>query len=119
MPLPKVSKAFDFKKRVEVEPDFDVVGMIEKFPDEDGFSLQSVFESIGGKGEVDSTAEINADAVISKDLIAQDVSRLDFFRYFTYFMSIVGTGLLIASCLYFAFVHRSARSDSQGNSDDR
>ncbi|MCH7728783.1 MAG: hypothetical protein IH991_20205 [Planctomycetes bacterium] len=44
--------------------------------------------------------------MISKDLIASDMSRLDFFRYLTYFMAILGAGLLIASCCYFLLFHK-------------
>jgi hypothetical protein len=46
--------------------------------------------------------------LLSKDLLASDVSRLDFFRYFTYFMSILGTVLLMASCCYFLVLHNTA-----------
>jgi hypothetical protein len=44
--------------------------------------------------------------MLSKDLIAGDVSRLEFFRYLTYFMSVLGTVLLIASCCYFLWFHK-------------
>lgn len=38
---------------------------------------------------------------VYKDLGQADISRFGFFRLFTYFMSIFGTILLIASCAYF------------------
>ena len=46
--------------------------------------------------------------LISKDLIAGDISRLDFFRHLTYFMSILGAVSLIASCCYFLVCQQSA-----------
>jgi hypothetical protein len=44
--------------------------------------------------------------LLTKDLIAADSSRLEFFRYLTYFMAILGTLLLIASCIYFFMCHK-------------
>ena len=49
--------------------------------------------------------------LLSKDLLAADVSRLEFFRYFTYMMSILGMVLLIASCCYFSFCHTAKHGD--------
>ncbi len=49
--------------------------------------------------------------LLSKDLLAADVSRLEFFRYFTYLMSILGFVLLIASCCYFSFCHTAKQGD--------
>jgi hypothetical protein len=46
--------------------------------------------------------------LLSKDQLFPDVSRLDFFRYFTYFMSLLGTVLLTVSCLYFMWFHKPA-----------
>lgn len=64
-----------------------------------------VADSIGYGGAIS--------VMVSKDLIATDVSRLDFFRYLTYFMSILGTVLLIVSCCYFVLFHqRRAHPDS-------
>jgi hypothetical protein len=37
-----------------------------------------------------------------KDLAQTETSRLAFFRGFTYFLSVVGTRLLVLSCIYFA-----------------
>jgi len=44
--------------------------------------------------------------MISRDLIAGDVSRLEFFRWLTYGMAILGGLLLIASCCYFLWIHK-------------
>ncbi len=57
-----------------------------------------VADSIGYGGAIS--------VMLSKDLLAGDVSRLDFFRYLTYFMSLLGTVLLIASCGYFMWFHQ-------------
>ena len=43
--------------------------------------------------------------LLSKDVIAGDMSRLEFFRNMTYFMAILGTVLLVSSCLYFLLAH--------------
>ena len=58
-----------------------------------------VADSIGYGGAIS--------VLLSKDLLAGDVSRLDFFRYLTYFMAILGTVLLSASCGYFILFHKS------------
>ncbi len=39
--------------------------------------------------------------MLYSDLVKADVSKLDFFRGLTYFMSALGTVLLFASCIYF------------------
>ncbi len=44
--------------------------------------------------------------LLTKDTIATNISRLEFFRYLTYFMAVLGTLLLASSCLYFLFGHR-------------
>jgi hypothetical protein len=44
-----------------------------------------------------------------KDLLFGSVSRLDFFRGFSYFLSLLGTALLFSSCIYFVFLHRHGR----------
>ena len=51
--------------------------------------------------------------LISKDLIAGDVSRFDFFRYLTYFMAVLGAVLLIASCCYFLLLFKPAHDKAQ------
>jgi len=47
--------------------------------------------------------------LLTKDLIASDVSRLDFFRGLTYFMSLLGTLLLIGACVTLLTRHRHHR----------
>ena len=49
--------------------------------------------------------------LLSKDLLAGDVSRLEFFRSFTYFLSLLGIVLLIASCCYFLSFHNSTHGE--------
>ena len=51
--------------------------------------------------------------LLSKDLIATDTSRLDFFRYMTYFMAVLGTVLLFISCAYFILAHRHIANDAE------
>jgi hypothetical protein len=57
-----------------------------------------VADSIGYTGAIS--------VMLSKDWLFRDVSRLDFFRYLTYFMSLLGTVLLTASCCYFMWFHK-------------
>lgn len=51
--------------------------------------------------------------LLFKDLVQTDASRLDFFRYFTYFMGGLGTVLLTASCAYILVRYRK-RGDEDG-----
>ena len=44
--------------------------------------------------------------MLGKDVIGADITRLDFFRYLTYFMAVLGSLLLVASCIYFLLGHR-------------
>ena len=44
--------------------------------------------------------------LLSKDVIAGDMPRLEFFRNMTYFMAILGTVLLVISCFYFLLAHK-------------
>ena len=46
-----------------------------------------------------------------KDLGQGDVSRFGFFRGYTYFMSVLGTVLLVASCAYFLAKDARANRD--------
>jgi hypothetical protein len=55
--------------------------------------------------------------LLTKDLIATDNSRLEFFRHLTYFMSILGMVLLIASCIYFFICHKLSDTDVQDDPD--
>ena len=45
-----------------------------------------------------------------KDMAQSDISRLSFFKNFTYLMSVVGTFCLIWSCLYFLRKERQAQA---------
>ncbi len=51
-----------------------------------------------------------------KDLANPDVTRLEFFRGLTYLMSVLGTVLLIAGCLYFLHKHPPATNGRRGDS---
>ncbi len=64
-----------------------------------------VADSIGYGGAIS--------VLLSKDLIAGDMARLDFFRYLTYFMSVLGVVLLVASCCYFLVFLRPAHGKAQ------
>lgn len=44
-----------------------------------------------------------------KDLAFADTSRLDFFRGFSYFLALLGTVLLVFSCVYFVWGHRHGK----------
>ncbi len=41
--------------------------------------------------------------MIFKDIAGSEISRLDFFRQYTYFMSVLGTVLLVASCAWILY----------------
>ena len=43
--------------------------------------------------------------LLTKDLLATDVSRLDFFRGLTYFMALLGTILLAGACALLLLRH--------------
>jgi hypothetical protein len=64
-----------------------------------------VADSIGYSGSIT--------VMLSKDVLAGDVSRLEFFRYLTYFMSVLGVVLLIASCVYFLLFHDMKQDNVQ------
>jgi hypothetical protein len=44
--------------------------------------------------------------LLTKDLVATDISRLDFFRNLTYFMSLLGIVTLVAACVILLLRHR-------------
>jgi phosphonate degradation associated HDIG domain protein len=52
-----------------------------------------------------------------KDLLFPGVDRLAFFRAFTYAVSLGGTGLLVASCVYFYRRHRQPPGDAMAGED--
>lgn len=47
--------------------------------------------------------------MIFKDTVAGDMSRLEFFRYLTYFMSVMGLACIVASAIYFLYRTRAHR----------
>jgi len=65
----------------------------------------------------DAVGYVGSISVMSfKDLIAGDVSRLEFFRVLTYGMALLGAVLLIASCCYFLLIHKP-QSSSEGDAE--
>jgi phosphonate degradation associated HDIG domain protein len=52
-----------------------------------------------------------------KDLLFPRVDRLAFFRAFTYVVSLTGTGMLVASCVYFYRKHREPSGDAMAEED--
>jgi hypothetical protein len=60
----------------------------------------------------DSIGYIGAISVMGvKDQFAADVSRLDFFRYLTYGMSVLGVVMLVSSLIYFIIFHEHKTGD--------
>jgi phosphonate degradation associated HDIG domain protein len=51
------------------------------------------------------------------DLLFPRVERLAFFRAFTYVVSLAGTGILVASCIYFYRRHRQPPEDAMAGQD--
>jgi len=52
---------------------------------------------------------------IYKDLFQSDMNRFEFFHAFTYTLSLLGAGLLVASCIYFlSKIHRVASDEETG-----
>jgi phosphonate degradation associated HDIG domain protein len=52
-----------------------------------------------------------------QDLLFPHVERLAFFRVFTYVVSLAGTGMLVASCVYFYRRHRQPPEDAMTGQD--
>ena len=60
----------------------------------------------------DSIGYVGAIGVMGvKDQFAADVSRLDFFRYLTYGMSVLGVVMLVSSLIYFMVCHEHKTGD--------
>jgi len=60
----------------------------------------------------DSIGYVGAIGVMGvKDQFAADVSRLDFFRYLTYGMSVLGVVMLVSSLIYFMVFHEHKTGD--------
>jgi hypothetical protein len=52
---------------------------------------------------------------VYKDLVQADLNRFEFFHTFTYALSVLGTGLLVASCVYFLpKTHRAKATQRTG-----
>jgi hypothetical protein len=68
----QVVKAFDITKRMEVEPDMQAVELLEMLGTMEEYSLETVIRSISGDKLVDVTPLVNADAVISEDMVVFD-----------------------------------------------
>lgn len=68
----QVVKAFDITRRVEVEPDMQAVELLDMMGNMTEYSLETVIRSISGDKLVDVTPLVNADAVISEDMVVFD-----------------------------------------------
>jgi hypothetical protein len=68
----RVVKAFDISKRVEVKPDMQAVELLDMLGTMKEYSLETVIRSISGDKLVDVTPLVNADAVISEDMVVFD-----------------------------------------------
>ncbi len=65
-------RAFDIRQRKEVEPDTQAVELLDMLGDMEEYSLETVIQSISGGTLVDVTPLVNADAVISEDMVVFD-----------------------------------------------
>jgi len=70
-------KAFDIRKRIEVEPDIQAVELLDMLGNMEEYSLETVIRSITGGKLVDVTPLVNADAVISEDMVVFDALSND------------------------------------------
>ncbi len=68
----EITKAFDLKKRREAEPDRQAVELLRMLGTIEEYSLEAVIRSISGGKLVDVTPLVNADAVISEDMVVFD-----------------------------------------------
>ena len=73
----QVLKAFDIRERQEVEPDRMAVELLDMLGDMKEYSLETVIRSISGGTMVDVTPLVNADAVISEDIVVFDAPTDD------------------------------------------
>jgi len=69
----KITKAFDVKSRGEVEPDDTATDILEMLGKTGQFSLETIVRSVSGGKLVDATPRVNADAVVSEDLVVFDL----------------------------------------------
>ncbi|MHC4203916.1 MAG: hypothetical protein ACYSTT_04650 [Planctomycetota bacterium] len=65
-------KAFDITERQEIEPDMQAVELLDMLGTMEEYSLETVIRSISGGQLVDVTPLVNADAVISEDMVVFD-----------------------------------------------
>ena len=65
-------KAFDIRRRMEVEPDRQAVELLDMLGRMEDYSLETVIRSLSGGTLVDVTPLVNADAVISEDMVFFD-----------------------------------------------
>lgn len=65
-------KAFDVRQRQEVEPDSQAVELLDMLGSMEEYTLETVIRSISGGKLVDVTPLVNADAVISEDMVVFD-----------------------------------------------
>jgi len=68
----QVLKAFDIMKRMEVEPDMQAVELLDMLGNMEEYSLETIIRSISGGKLIDVTPLVNADAVISEDMVVFD-----------------------------------------------
>jgi len=68
----RITKAFDLTKRQQVEPDRQAVELLRMLGTIEEYSLDTVIRSISGGKLIDVTPLVNADAVISEDMIVFD-----------------------------------------------
>ena len=65
-------KAFDIRRRQEIEPDIQAVELLDMLGNMEEYSLETVIRSISRGKLVDVTPLVNADAVISEDMVVFD-----------------------------------------------
>jgi len=70
-------KAFDIRRRMEVEPDRQAVELLDMLGGMEEYSLETVIRSISGGNMVEVTPLVNADAVISEDIVVFDAPTDD------------------------------------------
>lgn len=73
----QVLKAFDIRQRQEVEPDRMAVELLDMLGGMEEYSLETVIRCISGDNMVDVTPLVNADAVISEDIVVFDAPAND------------------------------------------
>ncbi len=77
----QVLKAFDISRRIEVQPDMQAVELLDMLGNMEEYSLETVIRSISGGNLVDVTPLVNADAVISEDMVVFDAFTDEHFEW--------------------------------------